>query len=102
MRKTKLFMLFSIFSLCLAVLPITVEASRDSTIQVTGKLDAVEEEATVESSNEKESLEEKETIIKEGNLPTTGEKKNNIGMFIGVFIVLSVIVIYVDKRKKTT
>lgn len=102
MGKINIFMFFSIFSLHLIVLPITVEAARESTVQVTGKLDTVEEESTVEASNEKEYLEEKETIVKEVNLPTTGEQENVVGKFIGIVMLFSAVVIYVRKRKKTT
>ncbi|HEL8265323.1 TPA: hypothetical protein U0C96_002835, partial [Listeria monocytogenes] len=72
MRKRSMFVLLSMLSLCLTIKPLAVNASQNSSILVTGNLDKVEQ-TTSEIPKEKEKLKEKQTIIKESNLPKTGE-----------------------------
>ncbi|EDN9731383.1 cell surface protein, partial [Listeria monocytogenes] len=72
MRKKCMLVLLSMLSLCLTIKPLAVNASQNSSILVTGNLDKVEQ-TTSEIPKEKEKLKEKPTIIKESNLPKTGE-----------------------------
>lgn len=101
MSKTKRFVLISIFSLCLAVfvLPVFVTASTETTMRVTGNLDTTGTEGTQDSSKQEESFDRKVTVLKKGNLPETGEKKNTIVLLIGVAVVVTIIIASAKKEK---
>ncbi|MEG7767952.1 LPXTG cell wall anchor domain-containing protein [Listeria monocytogenes] len=101
MRKRSMFVLLSMLSLCLTIKPLAVNASQNSSILVTGNLDKVEQ-TTSEIPKEKEKLKEKQTIIKESNLPKTGEMIEEKIIILGCLIIGITIIVFVYKRKKTT
>ncbi|MCH5002094.1 LPXTG cell wall anchor domain-containing protein [Listeria monocytogenes] len=101
MRKRSMFVLLSMLSLCLTIKPLAVNASQNSSILVTGNLDKVEQ-TTSEIPKEKEKLKEKQTIIKESNLPKTGEMIDEKIIILGCLIIGITIIVFVYKRKKTT
>ncbi|EOC9190085.1 LPXTG cell wall anchor domain-containing protein [Listeria monocytogenes] len=101
MRKINMFVLLSIFSLCLTIKPLPVDASHNSSIPVTGNLDKVEQ-TTSEISKEKEKLKEKQTIVKETALPKTGEKVDDKVFILGCLVMGITIIVFLYKRKKTT
>lgn len=101
MRKITMFVLLSIFSLCLAIKPLAVDASQLSSIPVTGNLDKVEQ-TTSEKIKEKEKLNEKQTIIKETTLPKTGETVDDKIFILGCLVMGVTIIVGLYKQKKTT
>ncbi|MCG3305899.1 LPXTG cell wall anchor domain-containing protein [Listeria monocytogenes] len=86
-------------SLCLTIKPLAVNASQNSSILVTGNLDKVEQ-TTSEIPKEKEKLKEKQTIIKESNLPKTGEMIDEKIIILGCLIIGITIIVFVYKRKE--
>ena len=101
MRKISMFVLLSIFSLCMMIKPLAVDASQFSSIPVTGNLDKVEQTIS-EITKEKDKLTEKQTIIKKTALPKTGEKVEDRIFILGCLIIGITIVLNLYKRKKTT
>ncbi|EAC3466951.1 TPA_asm: cell surface protein [Listeria monocytogenes] len=99
MRKRSMFVLLSMLSLCLTIKPLAVNASQNSSILVTGNLDKVEQ-TTSEIPKEKEKLKEKQTIIKESNLPKTGEMIDEKIIILGCLIIGITIIVFVYKRKE--
>ncbi|EAE3692065.1 LPXTG cell wall anchor domain-containing protein, partial [Listeria monocytogenes] len=94
MRKRSMFVLLSMLSLCLTIKPLAVNASQNSSILVTGNLDKVEQ-TTSEIPKEKEKLKEKQTIIKESNLPKTGEMIDEKIIILGCLIIGITIIVFV-------
>lgn len=94
-----MFVLLSMLSLCLTIKPLAVNASQNSSILVTGNLDKVEQ-TTSEIPKEKEKLKEKQTIIKESNLPKTGEMIDEKIIILGCLIIGITIIVFVYKRKE--
>lgn len=86
-----------ILLICLTSVPLTVYASDSTVITVTGKLDE-DKEVIDESTNENKSLEEKQTVIKKGQLPKTGES-TTFGMFVGGMLIICVISNVYKKEK---
>ncbi|HGM4083177.1 TPA: LPXTG cell wall anchor domain-containing protein [Listeria monocytogenes] len=98
MRKISMFVLLSIFSLCLTIKPLTVDASHTSSVPITGNLDKVEQ-TTSENPKEKEILTEKQTIVKETVLPKTGDKSLCYLSLMGILLLLSGLVVMYRKSK---
>lgn len=83
-RVTYIFLILVIAYL--SVLPLVTKASTNanSTMQVVGNLSLVKSE--VPEEDEETPLEEQRTILKEENLPNTGERKDLILMICGLLL----------------
>ena len=104
-NQTIKLVLVTLLSLHLTSMPFIVNAtSENSVIKVTGNLDKAIE-SIVENSDEKDvvtpNLEKKQTIIKTGDLPTTGaETLVWLSVLGSILISIAVLLLFYVKRSK--
>lgn len=103
-NQTIKLVLVTLLSLHLTSMPFIVNASENSVIKVTGNLDKAIE-SIVENSDEKDvvtpNLEKKQTIIKTGDLPTTGaETLVWLSVLGSILISIAVLLWFYVKRSK--
>lgn len=98
MKKIIYLILLSTLSLSLTSIPLIGHASENETIQVFGKLDESSKETTKETTDESKDMPKKQTILKSGYLPQTGEKELSLLAKLGIILIATCGYVYYKKK----